>query len=129
MASKAVRAFLDGSSASGSHWRKALYLELLLLAYQAIHVVLQASYIYQGQPDGYDVNVPCLAMLICSRRLILHFASSSDPLDLGPHCWLLLRLLLVMLLCTNAGYALARLVQRHSFYAVLYVAAPVPLLR
>ena len=106
------------------HVRLALSLELMLLAYQSIHIFVQLSFMYDGKLDHYDASVALLSMLFCSRRLVVHFASSPDPFDLGPRCWLLLRGLLMFIVCTNAGHALTRVVQRHSLSAVLVVAGP-----
>ena len=115
---------VEGSFGGGaSHLRQALHLEVVLFAYQVVHIVLQACYMYQGRLDDYDVVVPLISLVFCARRLIAHFASSPDPLELGPHCWLLLRMLLFSLLCANGGYFITSLVQRHSLSAVFYVLA------
>ena len=105
------------------HVKLALSLELMLLAYQSIHIFVQLSFMY-GKLDHYDASVALISVLFCSRRLMAHFASSPDPFDLGPRCWLLLRGLLMFIVCTNAGHALTRVVQRHSLSAVLVVAGP-----
>ena len=115
---------VSGSFGGGaSHLRQALQLEVVLFAYQLVHIALQACYMYQGRLDNYDV--PLISLVFCARRLLIHFASSPDPLDLGPHCWLLLRMLLGALLCANGGYFSTALVHRHSFSAVFKVLAGV----
>ena len=117
---------VEGSFGVGaSHLRQALQLEVVLFAYQVVHIALQACYLYQGRLDDYDVVVPLISLVFCARRLLTHFASSPDPLDLGPHCWLLLRMLFMALLCVNGGYFLTALVHRHSFSAVFKVLAGV----
>ena len=117
---------VEGSFGGGaSHLRQALHLEVVLFAYQMVHIALQACYMYQGRLDDYDVVIPLISLVFCARRLLTHFASSPDPLDLGPHCWLLLRMLLVGLLCANAGYFGTVLVHRHSFSALVKVLAGV----
>ena len=104
-----------------SHRQQAVHLEIVLFVYQAVHIVLQAGYIYQGKLDDYDVHVPWFALLFCSRRVVSHFTSSRDPLDLGPHCWLLLRVLVISAVSANCMYHVVSLVHRHSSYAFLCV--------
>ena len=113
---------VEGSFGGGaSHLRQALQLEVVLFAYQVVHIALQACYMSQGRLDDYDVVVPLVSLVFCARRLLTHFASSPDPLDLGPRCWLLLRMLFIALLCANGGYFSTALVHRHSFSAVFKV--------
>jgi len=109
---------------SPGHVRLARSLDFMLLAYQSIHIFVLLSFMSNDKLDHYDAGVALISMLFCSRRLMAHFASSLDPFDLGPRCWLLLRGLLMFVLCANAGHALTRVVQRHSLSAMLVVAGP-----